>query len=90
LELRRLDWRGLDEVNAVLYRPWNPTKKYIKIWLEKKKLEFMQKYNRRSTYTPHQYLQRYVFTNLHEAYFFYFPELLKDWLLRLKDTHSNN
>jgi hypothetical protein len=41
-------------------------------------------------YTPCQYLQRYVFTDLHEAYFGFFPELLQEWLLRFKDTHPTN
>jgi hypothetical protein len=31
-----------------------------------------------------------VFTDLHEAYFYYFPKLLHEWLLRLKDTHPTN
>jgi hypothetical protein len=31
-----------------------------------------------------------VFTNLHEEYLCYFPELLQEWLLRLKDTHLTN
>jgi hypothetical protein len=31
-----------------------------------------------------------VFTDLHEVYFCYFPELLQEWLLRLKDTHLTN
>ena len=31
-----------------------------------------------------------MFTDFHEAYFCYFPELLHEWILRLKDTHPNN
>jgi hypothetical protein len=31
-----------------------------------------------------------VVTDLHEAYFYYFPDLLQEWILRLKDTHLNN
>jgi hypothetical protein len=49
-----------------------------------------KKDNKSSRYTPHQYLQRYVFTDLHEAFFCYFPELLQEWILRLKDTHPTN
>jgi hypothetical protein len=50
----------------------------------------MQKDKKSSKYTSHQYLQRYVFTDLHEPYFCYFPELLYEWLLRLKDIHPTN
>jgi hypothetical protein len=73
-----------------MFRPWNPMKQEIEIWLETKQLEFTQKDNKGSRYTPHQYLQRYVFTDLHEAYFCFFPELLQEWILRLKDTHPTN
>jgi hypothetical protein len=31
-----------------------------------------------------------VFTDLHEAYFCLFPELLQEWILRLKYTHMTN
>jgi hypothetical protein len=50
----------------------------------------VQNDNKSSRYTPQQYLHRYVFTDLHEAFFYYFPELLQEWLLRLKDTHPMN
>jgi hypothetical protein len=73
-----------------MFRPWNPTKQEIERWLETKQLKFVQKDNRSSRYTSCQYLERYVFTNLHEAFFFYFPELLQEWILRLKDNHPTN
>ena len=31
-----------------------------------------------------------MFTNLHEAYFYYFLDFLQELLLRLKDTHPTN
>jgi hypothetical protein len=48
-------------------------KKDIEIWLETKQLEFSQKDNKGSRYTPRQYLQIYVFTYFHETYLCYFP-----------------
>jgi exonuclease V gamma subunit len=68
-----------------MFMPWNPAKQEIEIWLETKQLKFAQKYNRSYRYTPRQYQQRYVFTDLHEAYLCYFPDLLQEWFLRLKD-----
>jgi len=41
-------------------------------------------------YTPCQYIQIYVFIDLHEAYFCFFPKLLQEWLLRFKYTHTTN
>jgi hypothetical protein len=38
-----------------------------------KQLEFAQKDNKGTKYTLCQYLQRYVFIDLHEAYFCFFP-----------------
>jgi hypothetical protein len=73
-----------------VFRPWNPTNKEIKIWSETKHLEFAQKDNKSSRYTPHDYLQRYVFTDFHKESFFYFPKLLQEWILRLKDTYPMN
>jgi hypothetical protein len=73
-----------------MFRPSNQTKQEIERWLETKQLKFTQKDNRSSRYIPHQYLKRYVFTDFHEAYFCCFPELLHEWILRLKDTHPNN
>jgi hypothetical protein len=73
-----------------MFRPWNPTKKDIEIWLERKQLKFVQKDNRSSRYTLCQYLQKYVFIDLHEAFFSYFPELLQEYILRLKDNHPTN
>jgi hypothetical protein len=31
-----------------------------------------------------------VFTDLHEEFFCYFPQLLQEWIFRLKDNHLAN
>jgi hypothetical protein len=69
-----------------MLRLWNPTKEEIKTWLRAKELEFAQKDNRNPRITPRKYLDKYVFTNLHEVFFCDFPE----WILRLKDNHVMN
>jgi hypothetical protein len=73
-----------------MLRPWNPTKEEIESWLKTKELEFAQKYNRNSRVTPRKYLEKYVFTDLHEVFFCDFPHLLQDWLLKKKDNHVTN
>jgi hypothetical protein len=73
-----------------MLRPWNPTKAEIETWLRTKELEFSQKDNRNPRVTPHKYLEKYVFTDLHEVFFCDFPHLLQEWILRLKDNHAMN
>ena len=71
-------------------RPWNPTKVEIEIWLRTKEIKFSQKDNINPRVTPHKYVEKYVFTDLHEVFFCDFPHLLQEWILRLKDNHSTN
>jgi hypothetical protein len=52
-----------------MFRPWNPTKKEIEIWMKKKELEFSQKDNINPKLTPHKFLDKYVFNDLHEVFF---------------------
>jgi hypothetical protein len=73
-----------------MLRPWNPTKSEIKSWLRTKELEFSQKDNRNPGITPRKYMDKYVFIDLHEAFFCDFPHLLLEWILRLKDNHAMN
>jgi hypothetical protein len=73
-----------------MLRPWNPTRGEIEGWLRTKELEFAQKDNRNPRITPHKYLDKYVFTDLHEVFFCYFSHLLQEWILRLKDNHVTN
>jgi hypothetical protein len=73
-----------------MFRPWNPTKVEIESWLKTKELEFVQKDNRNPKLTPCKYLDKYVFSDLHEVFFCDFPHVLQEWLLRLKDNHPMN
>jgi hypothetical protein len=51
-----------------MFRPYNPTKAEIERWLRTKELEFVQKDNKNPKFTPHKYLDKYVFSNLHEVF----------------------
>ena len=59
-----------------MLRPWNPTKEKIESWLKIKELEFAQKDNRNHRIKSRKYLEKYVFTDLHEVFFYDFPHLL--------------
>jgi hypothetical protein len=73
-----------------MFRPLNPMKVEIERWLETKELEFAQKDNKNPKLTPRKYLDKYMFSDLHEVFFCDFPHLLQEWLLRLKYNHSTN
>jgi hypothetical protein len=64
---------------------WNPTKVEIESWLKTRELDFAQKDNKNTNITPCKYLDRYVFRDLHEVFFYDFPHVLQEWILRLKD-----
>jgi hypothetical protein len=51
-------------------------KEEIKGWLRTKEIEFAHKDNRNPRITPHRYLDKYVFTDLHEIFFCDFLHLL--------------
>ena len=53
-------------------------------------MEFSQKDNRNPRVTPHKYLPKYMFTDLHKVFFCDFPHLLQEWILSLKDNHATN
>jgi signal recognition particle subunit SEC65 len=73
-----------------MLRPWNPTKEEIESCLRKKEMEFAQKDNKNPRVTARKYLEKYIFTDLHEVVFCDFPHLLEEWILRLKDNHAMN
>jgi nucleoid-associated protein YejK len=58
--------------------------------LKTKELDFSQKDNKKPKLTLRKYLDKYMFSDLHEVFFCDFPYLLQDWLLRLKENHPKN
>jgi len=57
-------------------RPWNPMTEKIQRWLKTKELEFAQKDKRNPKLTSCKYIDKYMFINFHEVFFFDFPYLL--------------
>ena len=72
---------------------WHPSKEEIENWVEAKEKEFFEKENKNPRLSTEDFLQRYLFTNLHEIFFATFPYELHAWLWRLVDnktsTHSD-
>jgi hypothetical protein len=59
---------------------WRPNKKEILEWIERKEREFSQKENRKYQMSKELWIQKYVYTNLHEICFSEFPIIAMDWL----------
>jgi hypothetical protein len=62
----------------------------IQRWLRTKELKFVQKDNINPKFTPCQYLDKYVFSDLHEVFLCEFMHLLQEWLFGLKYNHPTN
>jgi hypothetical protein len=59
-----------------MFRPWNPTKVEIEIWLRTKEIIFSQKDNNKPKFIVHKYIDKYMFSDLHEVFFHDFSHLL--------------
>lgn len=68
---------------------WHPSKEEIKNWVESKEKEFTKQENRNLRLSAEDWLQRYVFTNLHDIFFATFPAELHAWLLRLVERKTS-
>jgi hypothetical protein len=69
---------------------WNPTKVEIERWLIVQELDFSHKENRSLGFNPRHYLERYIFSEIHESLFSEFPTISQKWITCLKDTHPKN
>jgi hypothetical protein len=67
---------------------WRPTKEEIRQWLEAKSTSFPEIRIRTHRISSEQWLQRYVFTDLHEIFFVDFPNVLAEWLQRLAEKNG--
>jgi hypothetical protein len=68
---------------------WRPTKEEIGWWLEMKECEFSRDQNKNPWISLEQWLQRYVFTDLHEIFFVEFLIVLVEWLQRLAEKKKH-
>ena len=55
----------------------------IQDWVEFKTLEFAQEKSEGSQLNPKEWLEWYIYTDVHEIFFCEFPILLYEWLLKL-------
>ena len=68
---------------------WHPSKEEIENWVEVKEKEFAEKENINPRLSTEDWLQRYIFTDLHEIFFATFPFELHAWLSRLAKNKTS-
>ena len=69
----------------MLYQ-WNPIKKEIKHWLDRKIHEFTAQENRNPRLMKEQWLDRYLYTEIHKIWFCSFTVELYEWIIKLEMT----
>ena len=67
---------------------WHPLKEQIENWVEAKEKEFAEQENRNPRISTENWLQRYVFSDIHEIFFTTFPIELHAWLSRLVENET--
>ena len=67
---------------------WNPSREEIQQWVESKEKELIERENINPRFFFEDFLQRYIFTDLHESFFATFPSELHAWLSRLVENET--
>jgi hypothetical protein len=65
---------------------WFPSKTEIQKWIEDQERDFVEAQNRNPKLSTEDWLQRYIFTDIHEIFFGGIHQELFEWLARLADT----
>jgi hypothetical protein len=65
---------------------WFPSKTNIQKWIEEKEKDFGEAQNKNPKLSIEDWLQRYIFTNIHEMFFGGIHQEFSEWLARLADT----
>ena len=66
---------------------WHPTKEELNQWVGSKEKEFAAIENKSPRLSIEDWLQKHIFTDLHEIFFATYANELYDWLLKLNDKH---
>ena len=67
---------------------WNPTKKKIEELLDRKIHEFTAQENTNPRVSKEQWLERYLYMEIHEILFTSFPSELYEWIMKLADSQG--
>jgi len=67
---------------------WNPTKKKIEGWLDKRIHEFAAQENKNPLLLKEQWLDSYLYIEIHEIFFTSFPTELYKWIVKIADNQG--
>ena len=73
---------------CVMSHHWNLTKKEIERWLDQKIHEFMIHENRNLCLSKEDWLDRYLYTEIHEMFFYTFTIELYEWFTKLANNQG--
>lgn len=67
---------------------WNPTKKEMRDWLDRKIHEFIVQENRNLRIIKEQWLESYIYIDMHEIFFCSFSVELYEWIAKLANSQG--
>lgn len=67
---------------------WNPTKKGIEDWLDRKIHEFVAQESRNPRLSKEERSDCYLYIEIHEIFFASFPTELHEWIMKLEDSQG--
>jgi hypothetical protein len=65
---------------------WFPSNTKIEKWIEDQEMDFVEAQNNNPKLSTEYWLQRYIFTDIHEIFFGGIHQELFEWLARLVNT----
>ena len=68
---------------------WHPMKNKIEDWLESKMLAFTQEESARSQLSAENWVDKYIYFDIHKIFFAEFPIVLHQWFSRLVTQQTN-
>ena len=69
-----------------MWEHWNPTKKELEDWWDLKLHEFAVQENKNSWILEEQWLNRYIFIDIHKIFFVTFLIELYEWITKFADS----
>ena len=68
---------------------WNPAKKEIEDWIESKMLSFAREESAGSQFSTKNWVNEYIYSDIHKILFVEFPIVLHEWFSILATWQTN-
>ena len=73
---------SFEQIEEIMFC-WHSTKEELNHWFESKEREFAEKGNKSPRLSTEDWLQKYIYTDLHMIFFATYGNKLYDWLSKL-------